>query len=193
MNQAAVYKKVWGFEAYRAGSPGERRVLEWMNNGQIGAVLGPKGAKVLDAGCGTGRAAMGFVHMGLEVHICDIAPNCLDPEPAAYFESLGRFTTCELTALPYPDDAFDFYFSCDVLEHLPPEEIPLAFAEAARVAKAGYFEIALFDDVHYSQLTGERLHLTLESAQWWDMKAAPHWKNFSRVATDKKVIFRCGN
>ncbi len=41
MSQAEVYEKVWGFPEYRTGSPGERRVLEWMYNGQIETAIGP--------------------------------------------------------------------------------------------------------------------------------------------------------
>ncbi len=47
------------------------------------------------------------------------------------------FKTGSLLQLPYEDNFFDVVFSFQVLEHIPPADLPQAIAEVARVLKSG--------------------------------------------------------
>lgn len=91
----------------------------------------PNGAKVLDAGCGTG----GMIERlsAFEVHGIDASAaavkHCLD-------RGLVRVRVATLHALPFPDECFDAVLSLDVLYHTDVEE-SRAVSEMRRVLKPG--------------------------------------------------------
>src|SRR5262245_66576913 len=75
--EAAKYRTLWAMPEYRAVSPGEALVSEFL------AVAKPSPeSEVLDLGCGTGRAAllMAILQPGLRVTMIDFVANALDPE-----------------------------------------------------------------------------------------------------------------
>ena len=82
------------------------------------------GVRVLDAGCGEGVL--------VDEYAGRLAIEGIDPNYAS-----ARVRTASLTALPYPDDAFDRALCLDVLEHLTFEEQPRALAELFRVLRGG--------------------------------------------------------
>lgn len=92
-------------------------VRAWLNTA-------PAGARVLDAGCGEGVIVDEYAG---RLAIEGIDPNYSSP----------RVRTGSLTALPYPDGAFDRALCLDVLEHLTFEEQPRALAELFRVLRPG--------------------------------------------------------
>src|SRR5215210_245477 len=92
-------------------------VREWLD-------AAPAGARVLDAGCGEGVL--------VDEYAGRLAIEGID---ANY--SSARVRTGSLTALPYPDGAFDRALCLDVLEHLTFEEQPLALGELFRVLRSG--------------------------------------------------------
>jgi SAM-dependent methyltransferase len=84
----------------------------------------PARARVLDAGCGEGVLVDEF-HERLAIEGLD--PNY----------SSDRVRRGSLTALPYPNAAFDHALCLDVLEHLAYDDQARALAELFRVVKPG--------------------------------------------------------
>ena len=84
----------------------------------------PRTTRVLDAGCGEGVLVDEYADR------LDIIG--LDANYAS-----DRVTHGSLTALPFPDAAFDRALCLDVLEHLAYEEQPRALAEIFRVLRPG--------------------------------------------------------
>lgn len=89
------------------------------------------GARILDAGCGSGRmlqelAAYGAVS-GIE----------LDPDAASFAASrgMGDVEVGRLEELPWEEDTFDLVTSLDVIEHTADDRLTLA--ELRRVTKPG--------------------------------------------------------
>jgi SAM-dependent methyltransferase len=124
-NIAEAERKLWWYR-------GMRRMLflvlePWLRGRQI--------RRVLEAGCGTGY----FAHLlererGWTVYPSDIAWSGL-----AYASALGlrRLSQANLSALPFPENAFDMVSAMDVLTHFPPGEEDRPIRELARVLAPG--------------------------------------------------------
>jgi len=82
----------------------------------------PASSRVLDAGCGEGVLVSEYAG---RLDITGIDANYAS----------DRVTNGSLTALPYPDAAFDCALCLDVLEHLSFEDQPRALAELHRILK----------------------------------------------------------
>jgi 2-polyprenyl-3-methyl-5-hydroxy-6-metoxy-1,4-benzoquinol methylase len=154
--ERAKYQKIWGFDQYRKTSPGERYVNEAIKK------LGIKRyEKLIDYGCGTGRAAMKFLEKGVFVTGVDIADNCTDPES-------NRFQFINECIWDMPDNIkSDWAFCTDVLEHIPPERVRDTLDSIiSRTQKGGFFSISHEPD-SMGQLIDDQLHMTIRPAQWW--------------------------
>lgn len=91
-----------------------------------------RGDRVVDLGCGSGRALLwnrdwGAVSVGI-----DIAPFFSEEARREVDLLMG-----DLRRLPFPDGAFTRAYSLDVLEHLSPEALRGMLAEANRVLEPG--------------------------------------------------------
>lgn len=84
----------------------------------------PLATRVLDAGCGEGVLVDEFADR--------LAIEGVDRDYTS-----ARVRAGSVTALPYADATFDRALCLDVLEHLPFDEQPRAFAELHRVLRAG--------------------------------------------------------
>jgi SAM-dependent methyltransferase len=111
----AVEDRHWWFR-------GRRRLL-WALLRRTGGL--PAGARVLDAGCGTGRNLVEFGGVGV------------DPAPEAVAACRARGLTdvvrAPVEALPFPDGSFDVLLAADVLEHVGDDAA--ALRELRRVAR----------------------------------------------------------
>jgi SAM-dependent methyltransferase len=91
----------------------------------------PSGARVLDAGCGSGRQLQELVHYG------EVAGIELDPDAAAFAASrgCGEVEVGRLEELPWESDTFDLITCLDVIEHTADDRRTLG--ELRRVCKPG--------------------------------------------------------
>ena len=95
----------------------------------------PKGAGILEAGCGTGYMSK----LLAERYTWRMTPLDLGREGLEYARGygLGRLVQGDIAALPFRDGAFDAVVSLDVIVHLPRGAEGAALAEFARVVKPG--------------------------------------------------------
>lgn len=95
----------------------------------------PKGAKVLDVGCGTGEHLHRAQEAGLRTH-------GLEPAPAMLAIARQKVPAADIregaaTELPYGDAEFDLVIMVEVLRYLDRPDIEKALAEARRVLRPG--------------------------------------------------------
>lgn len=151
--EEAKYRAVWEDPSYRVSSPGERyfaHALDWMQPAP--------GSSVTDWGCGTGRVGAQLFVRGHTVRLVDIAPN-------AYRGDLPFVEAC-LWDLPIDLGPTDYGFCADVMEHIPPEHVDAVLRGIAqRTRLSCYFQIALFDDIHFT--SHGPLHLSVFPETWW--------------------------
>ncbi len=89
------------------------------------------GARVLDAGCGSGRTLQELVDYG-EVQGVELSPEAAE---LARSRGHGEVLVGRLEALPFPDSTFDLITCLDVIEHTPDDRVTLA--ELLRVSRPG--------------------------------------------------------
>lgn len=90
---------------------------------------------VLDAGCGDGWYSALMQEKGAVVHGTDFSGKAISF--AEIILPKVSFKVGSLLELPYEDNFFDVVFSFQVLEHIPPEDLPQAIKEVYRVLKPG--------------------------------------------------------
>jgi SAM-dependent methyltransferase len=106
---------------------GRRRIIR----AELDLIPLAPGARLLDAGCGSGRTLEDLVHYG-EVHGVE-----LNPEAAAVARARGRGEVLvgRLEELPWGEGTFDLITCLDVIEHTPDDRATLH--ELRRVCKPG--------------------------------------------------------
>ncbi|MFR9726531.1 class I SAM-dependent DNA methyltransferase [Streptomyces sp. MS19] len=93
------------------------------------------GGPVLDVGCGFGRITAYLHGLGLDVSGVDLSPGMLTVA-REWFPGL-RFAEGSMTALDLPDGGLAGITAWYSVIHLPPGELPVAFAEFHRVLAPG--------------------------------------------------------
>jgi SAM-dependent methyltransferase len=130
------------------------------------------GARVLDAGCGSGRTLEDLAPYG-EVHGIE-----LDPDAAAFAASrgYGEVKVGRLEELPWEPDTFDLITCLDVIEHTADDRLTLT--ELRRVCKPGgrllvtvpaYQALWSLHDAanhHYRRYSRRSLRLAAVEAGW---------------------------
>ena len=151
---------------------------------------GPAGRKVLEVGCGGGLlteeiAKMGFVTTGI------------DPAEASIRTAREHALTNGLEIqydrgsgeeLPYPDNAFDAVFCCDVLEHVT--DINSVISEISRVlTPGGSFIFDTFNRTFISKVVV--IKLWQDWKRWAFMEPNAHvWDMFIKPAEMKELLKR---
>jgi SAM-dependent methyltransferase len=149
------YRLMWSVDQYRDFSPGEDCVE------QIMECLKPDGL-VIDYGCGTGRASLELSKRGLSVLLVDFADNCRDEEAMAL-----PFLEWDLSK-PLPC-ASDYGICCDVMEHVPGDQVNAVLTNIINASRKVYFQISTMPD-DFGALLGGSLHLSVNPASWWEAK-----------------------
>ncbi len=106
---------------------GRRRIIR----AELARLPLPTGARVLDAGCGSGRTLRDLVTYG-EVSGIELNE---DAAEVARARGHGEVLVGRLEALPWPDASFDLITCLDVIEHTPDDRATLA--ELLRVCRPG--------------------------------------------------------
>lgn len=137
----------FGYYPAGAGHVPARAALAFMEERLGRALRLPAGARVLDAGCGRGHAAMRLAaEFGYRVHGVDLlAGDVARARAEAARRGLGdlvSFATGDYAALDVPDGHFDGAFTLETLVHAP--DAGAALAEFARVIAPGG-RLALFE------------------------------------------------
>jgi SAM-dependent methyltransferase len=104
-----------------------------IRNDMLRRFLNPvPGDRVLDLGCGSGRALLWNRDWGADAVGVDIAPFFSEEARREVHLVLG-----DLRQLPFADGVFNRAYSLDVLEHLSPAALPVVLAEASRILEPG--------------------------------------------------------
>jgi hypothetical protein len=146
------YRLMYASESYREESPGQRQVPAIME------LLKPEG-KIIDFGCGTGRAGIELAKRGLSPFLIDFADNCRDEEALSL-----PFLEWDMTQ-PIPQSA-PFGMCCDVMEHIPTADVAVVIDNIMASAENVFFLISTVND-HWGELIGSTLHLTVKPHLWW--------------------------
>ncbi len=156
MSERDKYEKLWGeHKQYRAIAPGEQLADHFL------AIAKPQPHQtVYDFGCGTGRGAARIAKRCRVVGF-DFAENCRDESVKDAFE----FRRHDLTR-PIEGEIADFGYCTDVLEHIPPADVPTVLRNIVTAARRVYLNISTVPD-HLGSLIGEQLHLTVQPMDWW--------------------------
>lgn len=94
---------------------------------QVDTVIGLDCRKILELGIGNGTVSNYLKRMKLDLTTFDINEE-LEPDYVG-----------DIRDLPFEDGSFDLVMSCEVLEHLPWEDVDKAFSELGRVSKKYVF------------------------------------------------------
>jgi SAM-dependent methyltransferase len=154
----ALERRTFEVEEHHWWYRGRRRVLDAVLDG----LALPAQARILDAGCGSGRNMVELARRG-DVCGVELAPASVD---AARARRVGEVMVGSLEQrLPFDGDAFDMAVALDVLEHLR-DDAP-ALCELARiVAPGGHLVVTV---PQYDWLWGE--HDVLSH----------HWRRYTRA------------
>ncbi len=165
LSEQDKYRLMWMFPDYRGVSPGEHIADFYIEQ------FKPEG-KVIDFGCGTGRASIKLKAAGLEPLLIDFADNCRDEE-AEDFPFLEWDLTEEI-----PGKA-EYGFCTDVMEHIPTDDVDLVIKNIMDTVNNCFFQISTVDDVG-GQMIGATLHHTVKPHNWWKDKFKGYTVGFAQ-------------
>lgn len=155
LTEREKYQLMWQFDTYRTTSPGELIADVYCET------FKPEG-KIIDYGCGTGRAGIKFRERGHDVLLIDFTDNCRDKEAQEI-----PFLQWDLTqAMPVsaPNG-----FCTDVMEHIPTDDVDTVIDNIMGSSEKVFFQISTIDD-SLGELINEPLHLTVKPLDWWAEK-----------------------
>lgn len=164
------YTKLWKkFPQYRKVSPGENIAEYYLHK-----VNPPKGSKIIDFGCGTGRGGLKLYQAGMDVVLTDFVPKCLDKKVRkAINKSNGsnsiRFVEHDLNSRS--KELAIYGYCCDVLEHIPEAQIDIVIQNLTEATQNCFFMIHTQED-KCGELIGDTLHVNQQEYKYWAAKFA---------------------
>ena len=156
---------------------------------------------VLDCGCANGFTVREFQKHHKKAYGIDIS------EIAIHYasEKFGIINCIQanILSIPYKDKFFNAVFSCDVLEHLIPEDVPTALKEMARVSNKYLFLKICYDVEGNTEFLKElkkdsrkyenimNLHLTvMDKMEWIKMITSITGMKYWKTLSQDLMIFR---
>ena len=143
----------------------------------------PPGARILDAGCGSGRDSKAFKDKGYAVVAVDNAPAFV--EHTAHYAQVTAYTM-NFETLTFAEP-FDGIWACASLLHLPPETLSAVFARLQAVLKPTGFLYASFKKGDFAGYRNGRwfTDLLIEKlrdllAQQSSLSVVEHWETPDR-------------
>ena len=121
---------------------------------------------ILDAGCGPGRITGHLAELGLTVSGLDLSPEMITLARETHPKL--DFTVGSVLDLDRPDASLGGIVAWYSLIHMPPEDLPRAFAEFHRVLTPGGHLITAFKigDGHLHPMVGSYGH-KIDLDVWW--------------------------
>jgi len=159
LTEQQKYQIMWQYDGYRNVSPGEE-IVEFFISHFI-KLFNPDG-RIIDFGCGTGRAAAKLHEFGYDIILIDFTDNCRDQEALSL-----PFIQWDITN-PIPVSS-EWGFCTDVMEHIPPEDVDTVINNLLSASERVFFQISTIPDVMGGVINAP-LHLTVESGEWWKNK-----------------------
>ena len=96
------------------------------------------GQSVLDAGCGRGEVLLACAAQGAHITGIDYSEAAVEIARETLSDVEGAVVLRgDITDLPFDEASFDSVLFGDVIEHIDPDQTPLALAEILRVLKPG--------------------------------------------------------
>ncbi|WP_194868137.1 class I SAM-dependent methyltransferase [Pseudoalteromonas sp. PPB1] len=139
----------------------------------------PKGGKILDAGCGSGRDALAFKNLGYRVEAFDACAELANIASFHLEQPVGCFSFDELRDL----NTYDAIWCCASLLHVPMAELPAVFQRLQKALKSEGIIYISFKYGEGERTTGGRAFtdLTEQSlntllAQHTGLKACKTWQ-----------------
>lgn len=117
----------------------------------------PKGAKILDLGCGPGRDVVRFREFGYQTYGADLSVGMLQ-EATQRIGNKGLLN-CDMCHLSVSDESFDGVWLCASLLHLSKKQAILALGEIRRIIRKGgalYVSVQLGRGETWTKQFGER-------------------------------------
>lgn len=184
MNEREKYQRMWAIDEYRMHSPEEHNLQNFVT--YLGVAVN---SKVNIYGCGPGRAGRTLARAGYEVHMLDIADNCLDEAVAQSLHDLTMPLYFHLGRLAEATDLMpeaDWGYCCDVLEHIPPVEVDFSLRAIAELTPRAYLTVSHVAD-GFGKRIGEPLHLTVQPLDWWLVLIRDAWEKAGHRVTGMTV------
>lgn len=120
----------------------------------------PAPARILDAGCGSGRDAAAFQALGHQVTACDASPALA----ALASRHLGQAVVVRRLEDIDWQSAFDGIWACASLLHIPRSGLPEVLRRLARALRPGGTLYCSFKYGNQERLDGPRLFTDLDEA-----------------------------
>jgi len=165
MTEKEKYECIWNLPGYRRYSPGENHVETFLKFISPNSIIN-------DYGCGTGRASLKMKKAGHKVLMIDIASNALDEEVKQALDNQLKFVCKDLRNMNFDVPSSDWGYCCDVMEHIPPDDINKVLKAIKLRSPNIYFSIAGGPSAKWK---GMDLHLTQRTQAWWERKLSQYW------------------
>lgn len=161
MAEDEKYRRMWEHDAYRNVSPGEGFAEAF-----VAHVKPRRDQLVIDFGCGTGRGGKRIHELvGCDVILTDLADNARDADVTL------PFVVSDLTK--GVSVSGDLGYCTDVMEHIPPGDVPAVIDNIMAAVPECFFKIALFHD-NFGAVIGQTLHLSVFPVEWWSDRFAAY-------------------